>query len=43
MQLANKVILITGRASGLGEACVRLLSQTGAKFVIADLNNVRGM
>jgi NAD(P)-dependent dehydrogenase (short-subunit alcohol dehydrogenase family) len=42
MQLANKVILVTGGASGLGEACVRLLSQAGAKVVIADLNKEAG-
>lgn len=42
MQLADKVILITGGASGLGEACVRLLSQAGAKVVIADLNKEAG-
>ena len=38
MQIENKVVLVTGGASGLGEACVRLLSQAGAKAVIADLN-----
>ncbi len=42
MQLTNKVILVTGGASGLGEACVRLLNQAGAKVVIADLNKEAG-
>jgi NAD(P)-dependent dehydrogenase (short-subunit alcohol dehydrogenase family) len=42
MQIENKVILVTGGASGLGEACVRLLSQAGAKAVIADLNKDTG-
>jgi NAD(P)-dependent dehydrogenase (short-subunit alcohol dehydrogenase family) len=42
MQLENKGALVTGGASGLGEACVRLLSQTGAKVVIADLNKELG-
>ena len=42
MQIENKVVLVTGGASGLGEACVRLLSQAGAKAVIADLNKEAG-
>jgi NAD(P)-dependent dehydrogenase (short-subunit alcohol dehydrogenase family) len=42
MQLENKVVLVTGGASGLGEACVRFLSQQGAKVVIADLNQELG-
>lgn len=42
MQLENKVILVTGGASGLGAACVRLLTQAGAKAVIVDLNPETG-
>jgi NAD(P)-dependent dehydrogenase (short-subunit alcohol dehydrogenase family) len=42
MQLENKGVLVTGGASGLGGACVRLLSQAGARVVIADLNNETG-
>jgi NAD(P)-dependent dehydrogenase (short-subunit alcohol dehydrogenase family) len=42
MQLENKGVLVTGGASGLGEACVRLLSQAGARVVIADLNKEAG-
>ncbi len=42
MQIENKVILVTGGASGLGEACVRLLNEAGAKVVIADLNKEAG-
>lgn len=42
MQLENKGVLVTGEASGLGEACVKLLSQAGAKVVIADLNQEAG-
>ncbi|MBE3561508.1 MAG: 3-hydroxyacyl-CoA dehydrogenase [Ktedonobacteraceae bacterium] len=38
MQLENKTILVTGGASGLGAACVRLLTQAGARAVILDLN-----
>src|SRR5712692_499977 len=43
MQLENKGALVTGGASGLGAACVRLLTQAGAKVVIADLNSDAGI
>src|SRR5437763_9292113 len=42
MKLENKGVLVTGGASGLGAACVRLLSKAGAKAVIADLNSETG-
>lgn len=42
MHLENKGVLVTGGASGLGGACVRLLSQLGAKVLIADYNNETG-
>jgi 3-hydroxyacyl-CoA dehydrogenase / 3-hydroxy-2-methylbutyryl-CoA dehydrogenase len=42
MQLANKGVLVTGGASGLGAACARLLIEAGAKVVIADLNGEAG-
>lgn len=42
MELKNKGVLVTGGASGLGAACVRLLVQSGAKAVIADLNSEGG-
>lgn len=42
MELKNKGVLVTGGASGLGAACVRLLSEHGAKVVIADLNSEGG-
>ncbi len=42
MELTNKGILVTGGASGLGAACVRLLTQAGAKAIIADLNSETG-
>jgi len=43
MQIQDKGVLVTGGASGLGEACVRLLTQAGAKVVIADLNSDAGI
>src|SRR5947209_18412957 len=42
MEIANKGVLVSGGASGLGAACARLLSQSGAKVVIADLNSETG-
>ena len=42
MELTNKGVFVTGGASGLGAACARLLTQAGAKVVIADLNSELG-
>lgn len=42
MELQHKTILVTGGASGLGSACVRLLTQAGARAVILDLNAETG-
>ncbi|HLI09165.1 MAG TPA: 3-hydroxyacyl-CoA dehydrogenase [Ktedonobacteraceae bacterium] len=42
MDLKNKGVLVTGGASGLGAACVRLMSESRAKVVIADLNSELG-
>jgi len=42
MELRNKGVLVTGGASGLGAACVRLLAEHGAKVVIAHLNSEGG-
>ena len=40
MSLTDKVALVTGAASGIGEACARKLASDGATVVIADLNLV---
>lgn len=42
MNLQNKVAVITGGASGLGEATVRRFVEHGARCAIFDLNNERG-
>ena len=42
MDIENRVGLITGGASGLGEATARRLASAGAKVVVADLNEERG-
>lgn len=34
----NKTVIVTGGASGIGEACVQLLAREGANVVVADLN-----
>lgn len=38
MSLNDKVALVTGAASGIGEQCARKLAADGATAVIADLN-----
>jgi NAD(P)-dependent dehydrogenase (short-subunit alcohol dehydrogenase family) len=42
MNLTGKVIVITGAASGIGEACAHLCSQQGARVVLADRDQARG-
>lgn len=38
VKLAGKVALVTGAASGIGEACARKLSANGAAVVLGDIN-----
>ncbi|MDZ7858126.1 3-hydroxyacyl-CoA dehydrogenase [Sphaerotilus sp.] len=42
MDIAGKVFIVTGAASGLGEGAARMLAREGAKVVIADLQEERG-
>ena len=42
MEIANKVFIVTGGASGLGEGTARLLAAKGGKVIIADLQAERG-
>ncbi|MCB9435461.1 MAG: 3-hydroxyacyl-CoA dehydrogenase [Anaerolineales bacterium] len=42
MELKGATAIVTGGASGLGEACVRRFVASGANVVIADLNEERG-
>ena len=42
MNVKNSVVVVTGGASGLGEACVRNLLSGGAKIAIFDFAADRG-
>jgi NAD(P)-dependent dehydrogenase (short-subunit alcohol dehydrogenase family) len=42
MEITDKVFIVTGGASGLGEAVVRQLAARKAKVLILDLNEARG-
>ena len=42
MDIAGKVFIVTGGASGLGEGTARMLAANGATVVIADLAEERG-
>ena len=42
MEIANKVFIVTGGASGLGAGTARMLAANGAKVVLADLQDDPG-
>ena len=42
MDIAGKVFIVTGGASGLGEGTARMLAEAGARVVIADLQLDKG-
>ena len=42
MDIAGKVFIVTGGASGLGEGTARMLADNGAHVVVADLQAERG-
>ena len=42
MEISNSAFIVTGGASGLGEATARMLAAGGAKVLIADMNAERG-
>ena len=38
VNLEGSSSIVTGAASGIGEACARQLAELGSKVVVADLN-----
>ncbi|MDO5666204.1 MAG: 3-hydroxyacyl-CoA dehydrogenase [Alcaligenaceae bacterium] len=42
MEIKDKVFIVTGGASGLGAGTAKMLTQHGAKVVLADLNDEAG-
>jgi NAD(P)-dependent dehydrogenase (short-subunit alcohol dehydrogenase family) len=42
MQIKNRVFIVTGGASGLGEGAARMLAEQGATVVIADMQVEKG-
>lgn len=42
MDLKQKTVIVTGGAMGIGEACAKLLSESGANVIIADFNEEAG-
>lgn len=42
MKIQDKVVVITGGASGLGQATVRYFSELGARLAIFDINEEAG-
>ena len=43
MDIKQKVFIVTGASSGLGEAVARRLADQGASVVLADINEERGI
>jgi len=41
-KLDDQVVVVTGAASGLGEACARLFAAEGARVVVADVQDEVG-
>ena len=39
----SKIAVVTGGASGIGEACCRLLASRGKRVVVADIDEERAM
>ena len=42
MDIANKVFIVTGGASGLGAGTAKMLSEHGARVLLADLQDEAG-
>ena len=42
MNLQDKIVVVTGAASGIGKAAAGLLAAQGARVVVADIDEQRG-
>lgn len=42
MTMANKTVMVTGGASGIGKAAVLLLAQQGARVIVGDIDEAGG-
>ena len=40
--MKNRIVLITGGASGIGKAMVRMFADRGFKFIIFDVKDDKG-
>jgi NAD(P)-dependent dehydrogenase (short-subunit alcohol dehydrogenase family) len=41
-QVSGKVAIVTGGASGIGEACAETLAREGASVLITDIDDILG-
>ena len=42
-RLQHRVAIVSGGAQGIGEACIRRFATEGAKLVIVDVDDARGL
>ena len=42
MKLKNKIVIVTGAASGFGEGIARLFAEQGASIIVADISDKKG-